>query len=119
MDYLTVGVLLADGTHTGRLVVVVFDGGVQKAIKTLAIRDPGGAGSRRTVGRTIVHYTGPAPGASKAQHTGVVVHSIVTAVTVARHIACTLHRGHGILHAHIQRKAASAERIDGTPGTGD
>lgn len=83
MDYLTVGVLRTDGAHAGRLVVVIGDGGVQKAIKTLAIRDARGAWSRRTVGRTSVFDASPAPKASGAQHTGVVVHAVVTAVTVA------------------------------------
>ena len=40
LEYLTVGVLTADGAHTGGLVVVVGDGGVLKAIEAGAFGDP-------------------------------------------------------------------------------
>ena len=108
-EYLTEGVLRTGGAHSGGLVVVIRDEGVDKTVKTETCRDPGSAWDRGTVRWAAVLDPRPTPRPDIAQNTGIVVHTVEPAVTITRRIRCALGRRDSILHAHVKGKTASAE----------
>ena len=119
-NYLTVGVLVADGAHAGGFVEVVHDGCVLQPVQANTLGNAGRTLRGGAVVRAWIHDSGPAPRSRLAQLALRVVDTVEAAIAVARRGTGALGRGDGVERARLHRsKAADAERVGGAAGARD